>query len=79
MARTHRKPHTPTTPAALPATGFIRLAELTLFIPLSPSSIWRHIKIGTFPKPVKLSENITAWHVEDIRAWIKAKSAGGAA
>jgi predicted DNA-binding transcriptional regulator AlpA len=67
-------------PANLPATGFVRLKQLTgdpkanppvpPIVPVGRSSIWRRIKEGTFPQPVKLGPMTTAWRVEDIRAWI---------
>ena len=57
-------------PTTLPETGFIRLSTILLFIPLSSSTIWRKVKKGEFPKPYKLSENITAWKAEDIKEWI---------
>ena len=42
-------------------------------IPASPATIWRKVKEGTFPKPVKLGERITAWKLEDIEAWLAAR------
>ena len=63
----------PTTAATLPATGYVRLPELRRIIPFGRSTIWRKAKNGTFPKPVKLSEGITAWKVEDIRAWMESR------
>jgi predicted DNA-binding transcriptional regulator AlpA len=42
-------------------------------LPLSPATIWRKVKEGTFPKPVKLGERITAWHMEDIEQWLAAR------
>lgn len=29
------------------------------------------------PAPIKLSERVTAWRAEDVRAWIKAQGEGG--
>ena len=54
----------------LPNTGFIRLSEILKLIPVSRSTWWAGVADGRFPKPVKLSQNITAWRVEDIRALI---------
>lgn len=64
-----------TAPADLPATGYVRLALLLQLIPMSRSSIWRKTKAGTFPKPYKLSDNVTAWRAEDVRDWIEAQHA----
>lgn len=42
-------------------------------MPCSPATIWRKVKEGTFPKPVKLGERITAWHMDDIEQWLAAR------
>ncbi|NWK77219.1 AlpA family transcriptional regulator [Aquitalea sp. LB_tupeE] len=55
---------------ALPATGFVRLADLRQIIPLSDSTIWRRVKNSTFPQPLKLSERVTVWRAEAIRQWL---------
>jgi prophage regulatory protein len=54
----------------LPATGFVRQSQLMVFIPFSAATLWRRVKDGTFPAPVKLSAGITAWRVEDVRTWM---------
>lgn len=51
----------------LPQEGFIRLSTVLQIIPISKSA-WRiGIKLGHFPKPVKLGERSVAWRVEDIQ------------
>jgi len=40
-------------------------------VPFSASTLWRKVKAQTFPAPVKLSAGITAWRVEDVRAWME--------
>ena len=68
-------PKQPTTPATLPENGYIRVQALTKIIPFSHSTFWRKAKNGSFPSPVKLSEQITAWRVEDVRAWMDSTEA----
>lgn len=52
---------------------FIRQKELIPYVvPFSPTTLWRKVRSGDFPKPIKLSENITAWW-EDVEAWIEAQ------
>lgn len=59
---------------ALPATGYVRLKQLVPnIIPFSPATLWRKVKAQTFPAPVKLSVGVTAWRVEDVRAWMQAQ------
>ncbi len=55
----------------LPETGFLRLTQLLTFIPVSKSTLWRRINDGSFPAPIKLSERVTVWRVEDVRRWIQ--------
>ncbi len=55
---------------ALPVTGFVRLSDLRPIIGLSDSTIWRRVKSQTFPAPLKLSERVTVWRAEAIRAWL---------
>ncbi len=58
-----------------PETGYVRQSELIPNpIPFSPATLWRKVKDGTFPAPVKLSERVTAWRVEDVRAWMQSLS-----
>jgi predicted DNA-binding transcriptional regulator AlpA len=65
----------------LPATGFIRQSQLIGkkgcpgILPFSSATLWRSVKAGTFPAPVKLSEGVTAWRVDDIRTWMQTRTA----
>jgi prophage regulatory protein len=55
----------------LPTDGFIRQAQLIPnIVPFSSATLWRQVKSGEFPKPVKLSIRITAWRVQDVREWL---------
>ncbi len=65
--------------SGLPATGFVRLSQIARNpkkpdqpapIPVSPVTIWRWVKDGKFPQPIKLSGNVTAWRAEEVRAFL---------
>lgn len=69
---------------ALPDSAFIREAQLVQSpkrpdspapLPFSAPTLWRKVKAGTFPKPHRLSERVTAWKVGDVRAWINQHTA----
>lgn len=60
----------------LPTTGFLRINEVLNFVPIGKSTLWAWVRQGRFPKPVKLSQTITAWKAEDIRAYLE-NPAGG--
>jgi predicted DNA-binding transcriptional regulator AlpA len=55
----------------LPDTALVRLAMLVSLglIPFSASTLWRKVKTGEFPKPIRISSHITAWRMGDIRVW----------
>lgn len=65
----------------LPASAMLRLAQFARHpenqnpvIPASPASIWRWVKAGRFPSPVKIGPNTTAWRVGDLRAWLRGQT-----
>ena len=59
----------------LPATGYVRQSQLIPgIVPFSSATLWREVKSGAFPSPVKLSQRITAWRVEDVREWMQSRS-----
>jgi prophage regulatory protein len=60
----------------LPETGFLRQPQVLALVPISKSTLWRRVQARTFPQPMKLSERVTAWRVEDIRQWIEAQARG---
>jgi prophage regulatory protein len=55
-------------------TKFLRLPQVREIAGgVSPSTIWGWVKKGTFPKPVRLSTNCTAWPAEAIEQWAKSR------
>lgn len=75
---------TPSIFDALPDSAFIREAQLVQSpkrpehpapLPFSAPTLWRMVAAGTFPKPIKLSERVTAWNVGAVRAWMNAQAA----
>lgn len=68
---------------ALPDSGYVRESQLVQSpkrpdtpapLPFSAPTLWRKVKAGTFPKPIKLSERVTAWNVGTVRAWMTAQA-----
>lgn len=67
--------HTATSFDALPDAGYLRQAQLIPnVVPFSSATLWRKCKTGQFPKPVKLSERVTAWRVGEIRKWLQVQA-----
>lgn len=69
----------------LPQHGYVRISQLVgnpargiaPMIPISRSSIWRLVKSGQFPAPIRLSARITVWRVEEVRAWLQSREMAG--
>jgi predicted DNA-binding transcriptional regulator AlpA len=59
-------------------SAFLREAQLVPnMIPVSPATLWRWVREGNFPKPVRLSSRITAWRAEDVERWIASRTPEG--
>jgi prophage regulatory protein len=59
---------------ALPDAGYARQAQIIpTVVPFSSATLWRKVKAGEFPRPIKLSERVTAWRVGDVRQWLMAQ------
>lgn len=59
--------------------GFIRVGALAKMLGIATITVWRWSANGKLPKPVKLSDRITAWRMEDIRAWANTRRPNGEA
>ena len=58
----------------VPQAGYIRQALLIpCILPVSPATLWRWVSIGKFPKPVKISDRVTAWRVGDVCDWLESQ------
>ena len=44
-------------------------------VPFSSATLWRMVKSGKFPAPHKLSDRVTAWKIQDVRAWMNSFTA----
>lgn len=76
----------PTTAApdfgALPDAAYVRASELIRSaknpaapLPFSPSTLWRLVKEGKFPAPLKLGIKTSAWQVGHVRRWLTQQEA----
>ncbi|AYY06272.1 AlpA family phage regulatory protein [Enterobacter roggenkampii] len=56
-------------------TRYLRPKDLANQLGISVSSLWRWARTGKIPKPIKLSERVTAWSSTEIASWLEAKNA----
>ena len=68
-----------------PPAGFLREHQIigsraspnsSPLVPVNHSTLWRWVKLGHFPSPVKLGPHTTAWPVQVVYDWIKSKEGG---
>ena len=48
----------------------MRISEVMYLTKLSKPTVYRRVKDGTFPHPVKLGVRATGWKSTDIQKWI---------
>jgi predicted DNA-binding transcriptional regulator AlpA len=53
----------------LASGAYARKPQVLEFVPWSATTLWRKCRAGEFPAPYKLSAGVTAWRVDEIRAW----------
>lgn len=67
---------------SLPNSALVRESQLvarriksesstSALLPFSSATLWRMVKQGTFPSPIKVGERVTAWRVADVRQWLR--------
>lgn len=59
----------------LPKHGYSRASQLLAFLPFGSTTLWTWSKDGRFPKPVKISNAVTAWSNEEVHAWFAKQQA----
>ena len=54
----------------------IDLKALARLLALSPCTIRRKVKDGSFPRPIRLSEQTTRWRRRDVEQWLAERERG---
>ena len=60
--------------ATVPATSTKPARQGLLAV--SPATIWRWVREGRFPKPIKLGKSVTVWDVAEVDAFIARQAQG---
>jgi len=55
-------------------TDLIRIDEVKKITTLKTSTIFKHIRIGLFPKPYKLLPKLNVWKKQEIFDWLEQKA-----
>ena len=51
----------------------LRVTSVLELTQLSKTHLYRLVKAGKFPPPIKLSERVSAWDAELVDGWLEAK------
>ena len=55
----------------LPDSTFVRLPTVMMLFSISAPTVWRWVKKGNIPKPVKHSPGVSGWNVGELREHLK--------
>ncbi|CAB4165119.1 DNA-binding transcriptional activator AlpA [uncultured Caudovirales phage] len=59
-----RSPRSPRSPRTVPP-GFLNTADLLLLVPFGSAEMYRRMKVGKFPRPIRRG----VWSRADVEAW----------
>lgn len=54
-------------------TSLMRLPAVCAVVGLSKSQIYRLIRAGEFPQPVRIGANSVAWPAQQVEHWVREK------
>lgn len=52
----------------------LRLPQVKVKTGLAASTIWKYVKHGTFPPPIRIGSRAACWKESEISAWIEANT-----
>lgn len=52
-----------------------RLPEVCARTGQAPATIWRKVKSGEFPRPIKVGPNAVGWIADEVDDWLRARIA----
>ena len=59
------------------APRLLRVRDVLAIVPFSRTTLWRRVRSGSFPAPVRLGERIVAWRERDVRQWVDSRPQEG--
>lgn len=52
----------------------LRIPQVKVKTGLAPSTIWKYVKQGTLPPPIRIGSRSACWKESEINAWIEANA-----
>jgi prophage regulatory protein len=53
---------------------FIRAAEVLNMIGVSRTTLWRMVRSGVFPAPIRITSRNRGYLLQDVEAWMRARA-----
>ena len=53
---------------------YLREKQILESLPITRSTLWRWVKHGQFPKPVKISQGVTVWNQDQVETFLNGTS-----
>jgi prophage regulatory protein len=57
------------------ASRLVRIKEVEAICGLKRASIYNAVRLGTFPKPIKIGGRASAWIKQEVEAWVEQRIA----
>jgi prophage regulatory protein len=57
----------------MPTERLLQQKDVTQVTSCSRTTIYRGVRAGTFPAPVRITERRVAWRETDVQAWIQSR------
>ena len=51
--------------------SFMRINQVMAQVGFAKSKLWKMVKNGEFPQPIKLTQGTTVWIDEEVNQWIE--------
>jgi len=52
-----------------PPDRLMRMPQVLEVVPIAESTVWKYVKQGTFPRPVRLGR-CSVWKESEVQAWL---------
>jgi prophage regulatory protein len=60
-------------------TQMLKLREVSARTTMERTTIWRAVRKGTFPRPLRISKQRVAWRESEVEAWLASRTSNAEA
>ena len=51
----------------------LRIGEVASLLGIAKSTVYKNIRHGLFPKPIKLTERTSVWRLSTVEDWVRSR------